>query len=183
MNPPKFQRETRLSALLIGGSALILLVAIRVEILSCRAGVSLPYTDKGNYNQKWRVAGDRACVNHSKQIVAMLRMQAYVRENPEAPCPTEEEVMAAPLTVEEQRFCYSERQKNLARGSLVNWLSTMGMLQYILAPTVLVLSIYTISFVQRKSVRIIAALTLCVGVACCATMFYRGYFTSLGWYD
>lgn len=183
MKTPRDRREMWLLAALPVGGAIILTVAIRVEILSYQAGVSLPYTDKGHYHQKWRAAADKAMVAAVKHDIAVRRMNAHVHERPEAPCPSEEEVMAAPFSTEEQDLFDCQMRRHFATRSLQNWLSAMGLLQYFLAPGVLVLSVFAIFFVRTRRVRIVGVLTLCVSVACSAAMFYRGYFTSLGLFD
>ena len=71
--------------------------------------------------------------------------------------------------------------RNTPRDKLRAWVGGPGLLQYVLSPALLVLSFY--HFTLKKPVSYRGAAGLC-GICCLVCMFlifYRGYFSSLGW--
>ena len=72
-----------------------------------------------------------------------------------------------------------ERQRAKAR--LHNWVCTIGLLQYVLAPTALAWSLYFVATRRALRYRLGGVLTAVVSGVSIVMMFYRGYYASLGW--
>jgi hypothetical protein len=82
-----------------------------------------------------------------------------------------------PLTIAEQSQLDSENRRERANNSLHVFMRTAGLLQYLLAPAPVVASLVMIG---AKGFRY-GIVPLGVGIAAGVMMFWRAYFTSLGW--
>lgn len=71
-----------------------------------------------------------------------------------------------------------EKLENINR--LCDWVSTWGILQYLLAPSMLILSIVQVRRTKQKALKSFGIITLVFSVVAMFLMFYRGYFSSLG---
>ncbi|MCE9554464.1 MAG: hypothetical protein K8T91_13945 [Planctomycetes bacterium] len=85
------------------------------------------------------------------------------------------------FTEAEQQRIAAEMKRARVDSDLHSWVAGMGLLQYLLAPLLLILSILLFLKSRRmelKSGGAVFGAIACVAMIC---MVYRGYFTSLGW--
>lgn len=89
-------------------------------------------------------------------------------------------ILYVPLSTEEREELEAHKAYSEARNDLCAWVGTFGLLQYLLAPTALILAMAqaTLRVGWR---RILAIICACTTVLSIVLMFYRGYLSSLGW--
>jgi hypothetical protein len=68
-----------------------------------------------------------------------------------------------------------------ARDKLHGLVSTWGLLQYLIAPVSLLWAVVLAVLKSTLRFRLVAAAAAVAALVCVVLMFYRGYFTSLGW--
>ena len=71
--------------------------------------------------------------------------------------------------------------ENSPRNQLRAVVATLGLLQYLLAPLLLMFAIIVLLKSSRSWVKIGATLTLVASTIAISLMMYRGYYQSLGW--
>ena len=164
----------------------VAVTCVRIEYLNVRAESYLPRTDFGGGNRKWRFAAEVAVRIDIERLVRLERMdqlRALGRSTPSLE--EEQEMLERPFSDEELALITSrvetalERQRAKAR--LHNWVCTIGLLQYVLAPTALAWSLYFVATRRALRYRLGGVLTAVVSGVSIVMMFYRGYYASLGW--
>ncbi len=70
---------------------------------------------------------------------------------------------------------------NSPRDQLREVVESYGLMQYLLAPLLLILSIFVIAKSKQVSAKIFASVSIFVSMAAIYLMFYREYLASLGW--
>ncbi len=146
-------------------SALCLFTALRIEWYNAQPGITkLPRpADSG----KWRYASD----------LATERMAELIYRNRQDLNPEME--LTAPQKIKVNDL--SERMKQQAHldNDFYGFITSFGLLQYLLVPSLFFLGIYTgLSAPQRN--RLAIPFTL-IATLCGLLMLYRGYLSALGW--
>ena len=178
MNVPKAHHVSFLLYACI--TTVVITICLRIEQLNAEAGDFLPRTESGNYNRKWRVAADVAEQRAIEKQVMLMRMKEYYRENPDAGCLKETEIMRMPFNADETAYFNREWKRHKAMSALNEWV-TIGLLQYVLVPASIIWSVHVIkSRTSPKVYRLVAIAFAVISTAAGVMMFYRGYFTSLG---
>ena len=154
---------------------------VRIEILNARYGYYLPRTDFGSGNPKWRVAADSLARRDFERSIAMERQAKFAEEHPGEPIPEHTEFIGPPYSASQQTELEAILDQNQRRSALYDWVRGMGLLQYALAPAALFWSVDIARIERSRSGRIAAGFAALLNLICIALMFYRGYFTSLGW--
>ncbi len=153
-------------------SLAVLLIAVCIEILNVNAGGILPRTEYRNNNPeqglvKWR----QDPLTYEK---IWIRIKGPQDENGTP--------INRPLTTIEKNQMEKDIKRASAYNTLHGFVSTAGLLQYIL---VLVLGVFSIVIMIRKPITAKQIITgippLFISILCGILMFYRAYFTSLGW--
>ncbi len=147
-------------------------ICIRIEILNRESGYRLPNREFYNDNQdngpvKWR----------ESPITTEKRWRQVRGPRNEDGSPAERE-----LTSSEKYHMECEISGAKANNALLEFVSSAGLLQYILVPLTFFLSfaLYTRLPVQKRRI-LIAFPPMFLAILCGILMLYRGYFTSLGW--
>jgi hypothetical protein len=148
----------------------VLLVAGEIEHLNIQAGGLLPNQEYRNNDPeqgvvKWR---DSPCANERGWRMSCSPSYGIPEDRP--------------LTPAEEAQMRQDIDKAWAGISLRGFVASFGLLQYLLVPLLLVLSI---KMILRKpySVKryVIGTFSLLIGIGAGILMFSRAYFTSLGW--
>jgi len=71
--------------------------------------------------------------------------------------------------------------ENTPRDQLRDVVQTLGLMQYVLAPLLLVFSLVIFFRFRRSWARVAAPFSMFAAVVAISLMFYRDYFGSLGW--
>jgi len=153
-------RHLRSSIHIYALAAVVAFITLRIEWLNAESGGRLPNreyfnNDPAQVTVKWR-AGPPV-------VESEWRRRNGIDDRP--------------LTVAEQSQLDSESRRERANNSLRDFVGSAGLLQYLLAPALVVASLMTIG---AKGVRY-GIVPLGVGIAAGVMMFWRTYFTSLGW--
>jgi hypothetical protein len=147
--------------------AILTLVAattcIQIEVFNHQMGGYLPCKERS----AWRTCGPKAMresMIRSWQMEAELDNTTFV------------------LTEEHERHIAEMQRKCVINSYFRDFVGTWGQLQYIIAPAALVASL-TLVMRRRagKGIRLAAGVAGAVAVICVVMMFYRGYFTAMGW--
>jgi len=147
-------------------SGIVLHTCVRIEILNVQADNFLPRKDLPRpANQKWR----GSIVTNEER----WRRHCLYKEG--------EERMHRPLTSEERRDMEETIARYKANNRLHSAVETDGLLQYLLAPIALIASLAVALSKRSRPKRLAARVTMVTSLAGIVMMFYRGYFTSLGW--
>ena len=143
---------------------IVLLICIEIEILNHAASGYLPRKDLDD--GKWRTSPV-----FSEE--SWRRMNSMLNDD--------KTLFSRPLTAEEQirmeREVFREKTNNSLRSSV----SSLGLMQYILAPLSLIYSLIIALRSKKIFVKMISAVFALSSGTCMIVMLYRGYFTSLGW--
>ncbi len=149
----------------------VLLVAGEIEHLNIQAGGLLPNQEYRNNDPEqgvveWR---DSPCTNERSWRMICSPFHYGIPED-------------RPLTPAEELQMHQDIKKAQANNNLKGVVSSFGLLQYLLVPLLLVLSI---KMILRKpySVKryVIGIFPLLIGIGAGILMFSRAYCTSLGW--
>jgi hypothetical protein len=165
--PPRPPRPWEVRAAL-GLALLVTLVAGRIEVLNVDAGSYLPRRGEarpGGGFLKWRAPFVRS--ERAWRTVHLSNDRA--------------DWQTRPLSAAEAREMRREVAENVARSSLREWVSGVGLLQYVLAPAAMFWCGSLLLRPVRRRVRIAAAAAVVLAFAAGVLAVYRGYFTSLGW--
>lgn len=92
-----------------------------------------------------------------------------------------ESILTRPLTDDEARSMEQEVSRARADNELHEWVSTAGLLQYVLVPGTVIAALVLLRRKPAPAFRAAAGVTLAVAAVCGFFMVWRGYFTSLGW--
>ena len=71
--------------------------------------------------------------------------------------------------------------ENELRATLLGWVGSFGLLQYIFAPLAFCISLASLYFNHNVIMRLVAGSCTVSILVAIGLMIYRGYFTSLGW--
>jgi hypothetical protein len=151
-------------------AALVLHTCLQIEVRNYLLGGFLPRDpspEPGVY-YKWRVLGGRMA-----ERVWREQRRRSITQDPALPEP--------PLSQQEKRELEAFVAREEALASLKGWCEGMGLLQYLLAPLLLILSIAVA--VTTRSWPCRAAALICWVVSAISTwsMLDKDYFGSLGW--
>ncbi|MCE5279903.1 MAG: hypothetical protein ABFD92_04070 [Planctomycetaceae bacterium] len=155
-------------AIVLVVAAVPLFICIRIEVYNHRAGGYLPRQDDEG---KWRVTSP---VIYRKSLEDRFRYEGRQAGKP------------AELTEQQKaqidRLMAEAEPRIHENASFRGFVETWGLAQYAIGP--LALCLLMIPLLGRKSsarLRIISAALVVSVAACVAMMFYRGYYSSLGW--
>ncbi|MHC4880632.1 MAG: hypothetical protein ACYTGL_29625 [Planctomycetota bacterium] len=111
--------------------------------------------------------------------IAGMRYGDFFSLHPDAPEVDRQLFSGPPYSLVEQQLIDDALARTKANAALYGWVSTMGLLQYFIAPVALVWSARLTA--SRREMRMKATGTTCAVIAAAALilMFYRGYFTSI----
>lgn len=113
--------------------------------------------------------------------IAIERFESHLAQHPHDPPRDIEEFSGPPYTNAEQALIDSEIARNTLELELRDWVTGMGLIQYLLGPVALILSLLLLwhsdTFVARIA---FVACTVSNSISI-YLMIYRGYFESLGW--
>ena len=153
-------------------AAIVAFISVQIEVLNVRAGGPLP-------NREY-YGGD------PRRGVVKWRLSPWTNERSwrTAFGPRDEQGKPSdrPLTADEQARMDRDITHALAHNRLRSFVSSAGLLQYVLVPLLAVLSI-TMMLRKPRSVGqvVTGAVPLFVAIGAGILMFSRAYFTSLGW--
>lgn len=165
-----------LAVVLIAISAV---TCVRIEYLNARVGGYLPRPEGQG---KWRVAGRRATTEGALRRLRFERMGLYEKQHGRRPpAQLERELLDAPLTERERAVIRREVVLEERMAQLHEWVETMGVAQYIIAPAALMLSAYLAVMSKSMLGRAVTFFGACISLVAVILMLYRQYFTSLGW--
>lgn len=166
---PTSRRKTLSFCLCLVLTAVVTQTCVRIEILNARLGGLLPRELPTTGSPKWRVTAVSA---RRWAIEGQLRNEESLPYD-------------RPLTDEQE----AEIDRRLApmipqienNGKLRTLVGTWGLLQYVLAPLCLAWAVRLVLSMRLPRFRMAAGVfAVCSAISICL-MFYRGYFTSLGW--
>lgn len=148
--------------------ALALLVAttcLRIEILNAQLGYYMPRENDADWGiSRWR----KSTAIDEK---AWIRMQSRFDSS----------IENRPLTSQEQEEMRNYIKWAKANNDLRDLVEGLGLLQYLLIPILIVISVILIKRNNPKTYRILAFMSMLLGLISGFLVFYRGYFESLGW--
>lgn len=162
-------------------TAVVLHTCIRIEVLNARYNHYLPRTDWGNGNQKWRCAASSLLLRSLERDIANDRYHRFMQTHPDESGSDPDQFLGPPYSVAEKTFIDTEMAENDLRATLLGWVSSFGLLQYLLAPLAFCISIASLYFNPNVIIRLVAGSCTVFILVAIALMIYRGYFTSLGW--
>lgn len=162
-------------------STIVVHTCVRIEALNAQYGYYLPRTDFGSGNPKWRVAARSILLKGLDRRISQERFADYMESHPDKPVPDLERFAGPPYTSEQQQLIDTELAENALRSELHSWVDGMGLLQYFLGPFALVWAIAIFIAARTSTIRVTSALCMMCSAVSIGLMFYRGYFTSLGW--
>lgn len=166
-------RYWRTPALMMIITAVVASTAIRVEWYNHAVGGFLPRPQppsmEGN-DVKWRTTGADMAEKAYRVSLAMERGLE----------PTDEVIATLDLSSAEQQELSETRRQARLNAKFRGLIETMGLIQYLLVPIGLLLSIAACR-VSTRWLKITGFACLAVNLAAGGLMFYRQYFQSLGW--
>lgn len=140
----------------------VAVIAARVEYLNAAAGHYLPRTDPRDVGS-WRTT-----------FLNEERWRRYYGPRDESGAP-----VVRDLTADERRQMDSDIARMNADSRLRDWVSSAGLLQYLLLPALVVATLAAIAG-QPTRRRIVALVPVVVVIVfASASLWYRGYFSSL----
>ena len=158
----------KLTAITYAIALLALLIAVRIEVLNNRAGGMLPNREYRNNDPEQGVVKWRQSIWIDEQ---MWRRVFLSDENSDE----------RPLTPAEQARMEQDIRNARINNELRWFVSSAGLLQYLLAPLVIMLSGRLMLRRPRSLKRILlGALPLAIGIGAGILMLHRAYCTSLG---
>lgn len=151
----------------------------QIEIKNAEAGGFLPRTLPEQGSPKWR---------HNPVHTEKRWRQMRADPDPAAVTVSSEQfrdittqLAEAALSPEETAQMRREVAQAKAENDLYFWVSTMGILQYLLAPMALVWSLVVAVSRRDRRRRAVAAIVATASAVSLLIMFCRGYYSSLGW--
>ena len=162
-------------------TVVVLHTCIRIEVLNARYNHFLPRTDAGNGNPRWRCAASSLLLRSLERDIANDRYRRFMQAHPNEPGSDPDQFLGPPYSVAETTFIDAEMAENDLRASLLGWVSSFGLLQYILAPLAFCSSLASLYFNHNVIIRLVAGSCTVSILVAVGFMIYRGYFTSLGW--
>jgi len=133
----------------------------QIEWRNYRAGGVLPRKIEGPGNPKWRIAADRTIPT---------RFHGDRGSKEERARPAAEDVRLRP-----------DPRRDNDESQLRSWVASWGLAQYVVAPLALFLAIHALVRARTAKRRCAFAAAATLSGAAIGMIFYRGYFTSLGW--
>ena len=161
-------------------TAIVANTCLQIEILNVQNDKYLPRTDFGNGNRKWRTAANSALLKSLEQQIAIERYTAFMAKHSDRPNMSPEQFFGPPYTAAEQELIDRSLARNSQESKLSSWVSSLGILQYVLAPLACFSAIVMFVVDRKPAIRIAAVVCSLLSVTSIYLMFYRGYFTSLG---
>jgi len=148
-------------------TAVAAFICIRIEVFNCQAGGLLP-------SKELRDTGEPATWREASIVRARME-ERFLAEANAAGSP-------AVLTRSQRQEIDQAARKADLNNRFLAFVSTWGLAQYVLAPLAMLLSLGE-AVLRRETRRYRQAACVPAGVAllCIILMFYRGYFSSLGW--
>lgn len=162
-------------------TAIVAHTALRIELLKARCNYYLPRTAIDDGHPKWRVAAPESVRHWIDREIANERHARFKQEHPDEQGRDSDQFVGPPYTSVEQQMIDTAMTENQQQNALRNWVSTFGLLQYVLAPLTLCLSLACLRVCQNSVMRPLAVACAISTVAAIGSMIYRGYFKSLGW--
>ena len=150
-------------------TALAVFICVRVEVFNAQVGGLLPRRDLQDHpgNPKWRVEAT-IVVRRSRE--AEFRHQAELAGK------------SFVLTDAQNREIEAAVERARVDAAFREFVSSWGLLQYVLAPFTFLLGLYLAKSRKAPASHRVGAWVMTVAAAACIVlMFYRGYFSSLGW--
>ena len=161
-------------------TTVVAFTAVKIEVLNVQNGSPLPRKEFDGRIPTWRVAARTILIQLKLQEIAALRSLNGPESTSQAEYDPDQLAIELPLTDEELWDLFEAIEKADRNGEFRGFVGTMGIAQYLLAPTALLFSIIHLREKQSKADRLTIFLTLSVSFVAILLMFYRGYFSSLG---
>lgn len=148
-------------------SLLTIYTCVRIEVFNHQAGGPLPVKNYELWGKKWRAGVPSLTRKYEEE---RLRDIAAAEGRPFEITP-------------EQQAEIDEMVKQVERdGAFRDFVASFGLLQYIVAPTALLLSLILIRSKRLgRRWRIGAGCLATCNLGCIGLMLFRGYFSALGW--
>jgi hypothetical protein len=162
-------------------TCIVVHTCVRIEVLNARSGYYLPRTDFGSGNPKWRVAAEKLVRLNEELMIARSRQADFQAAHPDEEISNEAAFKGPPYSPAEQATIDAEVDHNQRNSTLRDWVGGMGLLQYVLAPAALLWSLDIVISDRSRRGRVVAGLCGLLNLICIALMYYRGYWSSLGW--
>jgi hypothetical protein len=151
----------------VGLTLVVSVVCVTIELLNMQAGGLLPKDEPG----KWRSAP-----THPETLTEWYSqdMRAKLNLGEGAPLPPDAQ---REVEARVKRQIPVNRANNALRAAVESW----GLLQYLLCPLAVVMSL--LLMVKRQGIHhlVVGGFCMLVSLTAGAFMLYRQYFTSLGW--
>ena len=156
---------------------------VQIEWWNYRAGGILPKDTRGPGNPKWREAAARSIRANFQHRIKMQEYDRIIAERGRVTAAEEValETNPRPLTVTEQNELQRELDQRHTNSTLLSWVQTGGLAQYVLAPFAFVVSLVLLIRAATWRGRLGCGLLGVLSGGAIGAMLYRGYFTSLGW--
>ena len=162
-------------------AVIVVSTCIRIEILNYECGQILPRDLPENTNPKWRVAAMKTTRSAAERQLLLTRVAGGDGDMSQY-FDAEGAVLAnVSWSPSELQYISYEVEASRLNGELKSLVSGMGLLQYILAPLLLVVSIVLIIKADKAVFRFVGVISAPIACVAIYFMFYREYFTSLGW--
>ena len=151
----------------VGLTLVVSIICVTIELLNVQAGGLLPKDEPG----KWRSAP-----THPEMLTEWYSqdMRAKLNLAEDAPLPPDAQRQ---VEARVQRQIPVNRANNALRAVVESW----GLLQYLLCPLAVVMSLLLVLKRQGIHHLILGGFCMLVSLTAGAFMLYRQYFTSLGW--
>lgn len=162
-------------------TAVVVHTCIRIEVLNASSGFYLPRKDHGDGNRKWRVASEKATRLDIERRIAIERQENLLPVHPGSDQLLESSTAELPYTAMESEMIASALDESRCNSALRDWVSSVGILQYLLAPAALLWSVQIAITNGYRRQRILGAACGALNLICVALMFFRGYWSSLSW--
>lgn len=167
-------------------TCLTIVVAINctsIEYLNYRAGGYLPRKDFGPANRKWRIASEKGIRIDIERRFRLHRLDNIDSKHDDIS--KQKEIYERQFSAEELvaiEACLKSKMKyRLSMLNLHQWVSTMGLLQYVLAPLALFWALIHVFMKSVIGLRLGALFLATVNATSIVFLLYRGYYQSLGW--
>lgn len=154
---------------------------VRIEILNAECGGILPRQPPAGGNPKWRETTGIAIRRNALRAYVIDKINRG--EGEESDYYDDDDQIRPGITLPEAKLeQLSERiREEELNADLRGMVSGWGLLQYLLAPLLLILSVWMMINTERWPVRIAGAVFIAVDAVAIGFALSRSYFTSLGW--
>lgn len=180
----RFQNPTRVRTLVSALSTILTVVAcvtcLRIEALNNVLGGVLPRHEVDGQATKFRATSTRVFREAMESRLRQDRLE-HLDECEHFTDTQLQSILRSPLTRSEKAALDESCRQNEWNTSLLAWVSTMGLLQYIILPIALGSTLWCIAHVRTTGERIYLCGLLALCVLCVVMLFHRAYFASLGW--